>query len=373
MSEEPKEPNQNPIRVAICIDASVYSRYRAILRHLCVGLSDLIAGIRIVTSAKEAEALTLGPVQAVIHGEIRWPFRKQRTREIIAAVSSKPPTIIHGMSAGSYAISEALAEAYDVYLIYQVTAFVDVHALANSRFTGVKHVICASEPLREACLSQCKLPESDVSLVRPGVVCAKEPSCFRVEDRVPTLLATAAFDPGSGVDQLLRALADIQSKHHTLLAFLLGGGPEEDRLRQLAQQLRLGSTVVFAQPEGDILQAMVGGDIFVMPSAEPFISARSLQAMGQGMAVVAVAGGASDAYIADKTAVVATVATAPDLSGAIERLLIDREFAKSIAGGAIRHMKAHHTMSAMADHTADIYRSLSLQRSTLPMPKREAT
>ena len=115
------ESSQHPIYVAICIDASVYSRYQAVLRHLCVGLSDLVAGIRIVTSAKEAEALTLGPVQALIHSELRWPFRKQRIGDIRSALSSKPPTIVHGMSAGSYAISESLAQAFDVDIVYQVS------------------------------------------------------------------------------------------------------------------------------------------------------------------------------------------------------------------------------------------------------------
>ncbi len=363
------DPNQRPIHVAICIDSSVYSRYRAVLRHLCVGLSDLIAGIRIVTPTKEATALNLGPVQAVIHEEIRWPFRKQRTKDIIAKLSSKPPTIIHAMSAGSYGNSESLANAFDIEIVYQVTAYEDVFALAESQFTGMKHVICASEPLREACLSQCRLSPEDVTLVRPGVVCAKEPTCYRVADRVPTILATASFEPDSGVDQLIRAIALVKGKNHEMLAFLLGRGPEEDQLRQVAARLNLSSSVIFAQPEGDILQAMVGADIFVIPSAEKSISARSLQAMGQGMAVIAVDGGVSDAYLADETAIVARAATAPDLAAAIERLLIDRDFARRIAANAIAHMKDRHTMSRMADQTAEIYHKLVLRKTTLKMPK----
>ncbi len=95
--------------------------------------------------------------------------------------------------------------------------------------------------------------------------------------------------------------------------------------------------------------------------------------MAQGMAVVAVEGGASDAYIADETAVVARASTAPDLSAAIERLLIDRAFAQQIARGAIRHMKERHTMSAMADQTADIYRQLALRRTTIALPNPDRT
>ncbi len=362
------ESNQQPIHVAICVDPSVYSRYRAILRHLCVGLSDLTASIRIVTPTKEAKALNLGPVKAVIHDEIRWPFRKQKTSDLISRLSSKPPTIIHAMSAGSYAVSEALAEAFDIEIIYQITALEDVFALSESRFTGIKHVICASVPLREACLSQCRLAEADVTLVRPGVVCSKEPTCFRVEGRVPTVLATASFEPDTGVDQLIRAIAIVKSKKHDILAFLLGEGPEENQLRRVAAKLNLGSTLTFAQPEGNVLQAMVGADIFVVPQAEKSISARSLQAMAQGMAVVAVDGGASDAYIADKTAIVVQDSTAPDLAGAIERLLIDRDFASQIAGNAIAHMKDRHTMSAMADQTAEIYSKMALRKTTLKMP-----
>jgi glycosyltransferase involved in cell wall biosynthesis len=152
---------------------------------------------------------------------------------------------------------------------------------------------------------------------------------------------------------------------------LLGGGPEEWRLRKLAADLGLGPSLVFAEPEGDVLQVMTGADIFVQPAAERAISARSLQALGYGMAVVAVAGGISDMFANDQTAVVCETGSVQDLAAGIERLLADHELARRLAANAIAHMRANHTMSAMAERTAEVYRSLSERTETFALEAAE--
>jgi PEP-CTERM/exosortase A-associated glycosyltransferase len=55
-----------------------------------------------------------------------------------------------------------------------------------------------------------------------------------------------SFYAYEGLDLLLRALPDMRHRRADITILLVGGGPEEERLRALAGELDLGASVVFA-------------------------------------------------------------------------------------------------------------------------------
>ena len=365
--EESRQPTK-PTNAIICIDHDLYSRWRAVLRHLCVGLIDHIAGIRLLTTTPDAEELSLGPIQIVTYDEASWPLKARRYRQLQATLAARPPTVVHAMSAGVYELAAQVAVDFNADIVFEITSLADVQRLSELQFDLPSRVTCASQPLLDHCIDADVAQVEKLSLIRPGVSAASEPTCFREATRQPTILCTAPLLPHSGVDALLHAVHMLRSRNHDFLTFLLGQGPEESRLRKLCGELALSSVVVFAQPEGDIQRAMVASDIFVQPTVENSLSVRSLQALAQGVAVVAVEGGVCDAYIKDVTASIASETTAVDLAGNIERLLMDHSLARRLAAGAIEYMRKHHTMSAMADRTAEVYRDLALHRTTFKLP-----
>ena len=367
MQEASGPTHDKPVDAVICIDGTVYARYHDVLRHLCVGLIDVISSVRLASSAPEAQSLTLGPVQTVLFRELRWPLQAQRFRQLADALAGRRPSVIHAFSAGSYRVAEKLAVEFDADLVCQVTAVNDIRALVRSRYGGPRHVICSSQPLLEQSEERSAADRAEMTLIRPGVVCAGKPTCFCEEEGEPAILSTADLTLGSGVETLLRAVHLLYQRQHRFLTFLLGSGRDELKLRRIARELGLGSSVVFAQPEGDLLLAMTGADIFVLPAVEQFVSARSLQALGQGMAVVGITGGVGDAYLPNKTAVLARAPTAADIAASIEELLVDHKMARTLAAGAIEHMRAHHAMSTMAELTAGVYRKMAVKRRTLPL------
>lgn len=363
------QPNEQQPRcdVAICFDGDLLARFRPIIRHLSVGLIDHIGRLNLVSPAREVQALELGPVRALIHPALNWMNRKRALSTLHDALSATPPTVIHAISVGAFEIGQLLAESFDADLVYQVTAVADVEALAQLSPTARFTVICSSKPLLELCMQRGGCDEKDVKLVRPGVTCRDEPTCFVDQSRDPTILSTSAFVEEEGVASLIEAIRLLVDRGHQFLAFLLGAGPLEHSLRRLVRQLNLETVVTFAQPSGDVLKAMVGADVFVHPAAGTTISARSLQALGQGAAVVSVRGGVLDAMIEDHTAMLCKSGTPVDLADAIERLLTDRELARRLAQNAIEYLKAHHTMSRMAELTAEVYRDLLLEHATFRM------
>ncbi|MHC4091493.1 MAG: hypothetical protein ACYSVY_14685, partial [Planctomycetota bacterium] len=120
---------QAPVDVALCIDAEVYSRLWDVIRHLCVGLVDHTARVRLLSSSPAAEALTLGPIEMIIHPDLVWPLRRQRLGQIIEVLSTRPPTVVQAFSRGSFRVAQAVAEEFEIDLVLQVTAAADVRAL----------------------------------------------------------------------------------------------------------------------------------------------------------------------------------------------------------------------------------------------------
>lgn len=358
--------------VAICFDPALLHRLRPVIRHLSVGLIDLVGSVRLISSTPEIQELALGPVKTLVHKPPHWFQRRRAVERLIEQLQPAPPTIVHAISAGAIDVAQSIATAFDIDMVFQVTSLDDIPALSAARHGGPQKFICSSQPLLDQCVHQGVCAEDDARLIRPGVTCRDEPTCFVDASRDPTVLSTSAFVEEEGVAALIDAVHLLTNRGHKFLTFLLGSGPLEHALRKRVQSLQLDRVVTFAQPSGHVLSAMVGADIYVHPAAGRAISARSIQALGQGAAVVSVQGGVLDALIADRTAMLCETGSADNLAKAIERLLIDQDMARRLASGAIEYMRTHHTMSRMAELTANVYREMLLEHATFKM-KRKTT
>ncbi len=360
------EKNSSPlaVNVALCLDGDVFDRFGAVLRHLVVGLVDQAVQVRLVSSDARIESLKLGPVQSVLHPRVVWPVRVRRTEQLIETLASDPPTITHALSGGSYAIALEIADAFDTDVALQVTSVADCDRIAQLDASRVGVCIAMSEPLADILTTQLGMPSERIVLVRPGVrtTAGGDPGQGK-----PTVLCTAPFEPGSGVDKLIKAAHILHKREHDLLLFLLGEGPKESTLRRLTRDRGLDTRVIFAHPTGDLVQAMRSADIFVHPSEDTALSADGLQAMGNGMAVVSFPNAVCDHYRHEETALVTAHATAESLADSIERLLADRALAQRLSTSGVEYVRTHHAWSGMAERTAATYRQFALNRATFSM------
>ncbi len=356
-----------PVEAVLCIDRPVYSRLWEVIRHLCVGLVDSNARLRLLSSCREVESLTLGPIRTMLHAEPNWPFHRQRLRQIVDALSDQKPTVVHALSGGTYPFGQALARAFDVDLVVHVTAVDDVRALPRLGGRGVQHVVAASGPLRDLVCRDRTTAAEAVSLIRPGMLRSDSPTCFARAGNVPTLQCTAELAPGSGAEQLLHAVRILVDRGYEFLAFFAGGGGAESELRKLVRRQKISPAVTFARPREDTGNVLSGADIWVCPAPELAITSRSLQAMATGTAVVTCAGGVTDHCIDGHTAVVCPHGEPKALADGIERLLADREYALALAVAGMAHMKEHHAVSTMAEQVMNLYQQLRFRRRTVAM------
>jgi PEP-CTERM/exosortase A-associated glycosyltransferase len=116
-----------------------------------------------------------------------------------------------------------------------------------------------------------------------------------------------SFYAYEGLDLLLRAVPEMRHQRADVAILLVGGGPEEERLRALAGELGLGERVVFAGrvPHEDMRQYYDLVDLLVFPRistrlTELVTPLKPLEAMAQERIVVASSVGGHRELIRDR-------------------------------------------------------------------------
>lgn len=358
-----EQPGGETISVALVIDPLTFDRLGPIIGHLSVGLLDSVSEIVLITPARQAERLSLGPVRVVRHAQLRWPMRERIVRVVLEQLQSHPPTVIHAISRRSFWLAEELALALQKPLVGQLLGSEDLLPRPQASLDRMDKVIASSKPLQDAARDRHVADPKRITLIRPGLLPESSPTCFVREDRIPTILCMSAFEQATGVDRLIRATRILVNEKQDLMLFLVAEGPAEGQLRKLVEKEKLIKHVTFGQPMTDWLQAMRAADIFVVPGDVDRVDLRLLHALAAGMAAVTGAMPNCDFVLDQQTALVCEAPTPSALAASIRQLLQDRSRARMLAGRALGHCKKHHSLSEMARKTAEVFKEVSAAKA----------
>lgn len=344
-----------PINAALVIDQLTFDRLGPVIEYLAVGLLDYISGVTLITPAKAALRVLLGPVSVIRYDRLHWPTRQRTVRRILEELNHNPPTLIHALTSRSFELGEELAGETDRPLVAHLLGSEDLRPRFKSTFAGAKKVIAASEPLLQAANQRKFVDPGRLTLIRPGLLPASSPACFALEGRLPAILCMSALEPTTGVDRLIRAVKILVQEQQDLMLFLVARGPSEKRLRKLVEAEDLIKHVTFGQPVFDWLKTMRAADIFVVPGNVDRVDVRLLHALAAGVAAVCGKMPNSDFVVDGRTAVVCPDLTPESMAAGLRRLLQDRAQARRLAAQAQQHCREHHSLSQMAEKTAKVY------------------
>lgn len=160
-------------------------------------------------------------------------------------------------------------------------------------------------------------------------------------DKQRKLLTVARLDLHKGHDRVLEALSILKKQGLTPNYTIVGQGPEEMRLREMAQALGLENQVEFTGfiPDNQLPAIYTSCDIYVMASREitghldlvEGFGISFLEASASGLPVVAGnSGGVSDAVQHGKTGLLVSPDDSEDIASAINLLLTDDNLARRL-------------------------------------------
>lgn len=132
-----------------------------------------------------------------------------------------------------------------------------------------------------------------------------------------------------GQEYLFRAAEDLAKRCSSIKILLVGSGPDETRLKDLARSLRLN--VLFLSNRYDIPELMRAMDIYVQPSLEESFGISIAEAMYTGLPVVASkVGGIPEVISEGETGILVPPGDSKALKDALLKLVEDPGLAKSM-------------------------------------------
>ncbi len=195
----------------------------------------------------------------------------------------------------------------------------------------------------------CSRQAVDDAHFRRPVLCARVAS-LRAELGLATghvVTFVGRFEPDKGLDVLLRASAAMEHEHRLLF---VGKGSFEGELRGLAAELGIEQHVHFAGyvDQDDLPEYLQASDVLVLPSVTTprFLEPWGLvlnEAMAAGTAVVATdaVGAAAGGLVVDgETGLVVAERDHEALARALDRLIGDDDYRRSLAWSGSEHVKA---------------------------------
>ncbi len=179
---------------------------------------------------------------------------------------------------------------------------------------------------------------------------------------IPTgnyILTVAKLYPRKGLDVLLRAVHILKKFNHEYRFVIVGDGPEEGRLKSMAVELGIESTVQFAgDVKNNIVPALFKQCAFFALSSrvEPF-GIVLLEAMTFGKAIVATTAGGIPEFIRDgHNGLLVAVEDSQALAANIDRLIRDRDLRERIGNNGRMVVEEQYDYARLIVKYEELYR-----------------
>jgi glycosyltransferase involved in cell wall biosynthesis len=180
----------------------------------------------------------------------------------------------------------------------------------------------------------------------------------------PLVVYTGRLAPEKGVDLLLEAWPAVRARSPAARLAILGAGPEEARLRELARARGVAPSVDFVGGLPDVAPHLRAADVAVLPSRTEGMPVALLEAMSCGLPVVATRVGGSAEVIEDE---IAGRLVAPEdpaaLAAGLAEALLDAGAAARRGAAARALVLARYGMDLVVDRMLELYRSVVASRA----------
>lgn len=164
------------------------------------------------------------------------------------------------------------------------------------------------------------------------------------------------LDPVKDHATLLRAVAQSETACRLVV---VGAGPAEDALRQLAAELNVAEFTHFFGARHDIAQVLGALDVFVLPSLAEGISNTILEAMACGLPVIASrVGGNPELVTAGETGFLFDVGQADMLAAQLKCYIERPELRRAHGVAARERVEREFSLAAMVSKYERMYRAL---------------
>ncbi len=387
-ASEQTKPQITPLRLVLLADQDSLTRFGPVLRRLAVGLMDEVVDlslvclepsqaldfvpsppIRLITKSEQFEKF-VSKTAANIERRVKVQmskfhlydkfFPQQHYERLVDILTDYKPTIVHAMSEKQIKLARYLSQKLDIpYVASLLTQNKNPSCLHDKHCRGIFPYHSGTvRDIRQA------NPEilQQVQWIPIGCHVSEKSSCFNHQSNSAQVFCCTYLKHNRGISQLINAVKRILNKGHKIELTIAGKGSAEHDYRQQVKQLDISSHVNFIPPITDMISVsdaykvvLKEADIFVQPWPQKKWHPQMLEAMSIGNAVVACEEQHNDLLIDNKTALTFPFQDEDALTACLEKLVTDKESAKTLAENGQKHLRKHFLVSQMISELVKCY------------------
>ncbi|GIU31932.1 glycosyltransferase family 4 protein [Shewanella sp. MBTL60-007] len=247
---------------------------------------------------------------------------------VLASLPLKIPHVITVHGSDAFALSGNILSRFKQFSLTHADA-----VTVNSSATK-KQILSISPNIANLNLIPMGVARSKADNDRAEVIRQK----YKI-DSSPLLIFVGRLVEVKGVDDLLKAVAIVKTKHPNVRLLILGEGPLEATLNRLAEKLAIKRNVIFKGwvESKDLINYLTASDIFIGPSkrtSDGSVEAQGiafLEAMQAGTPVIASnLGGITDVIHHEKTGLLVDQANPQQIANYVLRLNHDKALANKL-------------------------------------------
>jgi glycosyltransferase involved in cell wall biosynthesis len=189
---------------------------------------------------------------------------------------------------------------------------------------------------------------------------------FSTVPRVPAaqIVAIGTLIPLKALDVLLRAAAILAGEGKRFEIVLAGNGPERANLETLATELGISDQVIFPGEVDDVPALLAAADILAHPSRSEGLSNTILEAMAEGIPVVACPVGATPEIIDDgRSGLLVPVGEPQALAAALGRLLGDAALRSDLGRNAREYVRQRFDEATIVGQYERVFQQVMAHRA----------
>ncbi|MDI6828736.1 MAG: glycosyltransferase family 4 protein [Armatimonadota bacterium] len=274
---------------------------------------------------------------------------------------------MHSFKAGLIGRLAALSLAKRPKLILTEHAFIfdeRTTGLKRTLVTGVgrilsyftDRIITVSDALRNELISEQKIKPSKIVTIPNGIAFAP----LKQVPKPGLLVGTVSrLAPQKGVAYFIRAAVLISERFPQARFIIVGDGPQRNSLESLAESLGIKDKLEFLGFRTDVLDILRTFSVFVLASTRESFGLTLIEALSQGVPVVASRTGGIIEIVEDGvTGLLAEPGNHFEIAEQVCRLLEDRNLACRLAEEGSRLVRQRFSSEIMIEKTQKLYMEL---------------
>ncbi len=354
------------------VDGDVFLRFGRMLRQLFLALVDADVGLSVLTDDFRSAERYVPPSATLL----LWPgltgWAGWRMVWQLSDRFARPPVMAHVWGMKSSGPVLRWAGHSETSVLVHALSTSDVRALKKRGVRPNQYAAGACRRFCKALTSGGHVSHFPIQCFAPGLLIPDAAPPERGRGHTPGVIRVGPVEPDSGLETLIKAVAQLRDRGRTFQVALIGTGPHEARVRGAIRVRNLQDRISVINDVTLWDNAMRGADVCVVPEREAELSLAPLLAMAMAKPVLAADDQLAEWYIDNQTAWLFKSGAAAELADLLQRVAAEPEAAAALGVRAKAHVTEHHRISRLTADMVEFYTGVAYPQKTVPFRARGA-